>query len=331
MNKPLYIFLYILVTLCCKVNAQTEYITNGSFEQIDSCYGNTAGPIFDIFAWSGCKGWSNPKAGTPDLWCQSPITWTVVPPSITTIGFQYPRTGNNMAGIVQILAPLNSYYGEYIQNKLIKTLKKDYLYTIEFYLSKGFSECTMSQIGVKFFNTKYFNPSLPYWFTHTVADAENSRNNFITDTLGWQKISLQYIANGTENYMVIGGFADSVDLFFAKPDLTFCDTTGSIYPAVYFFVDDVSVIEQESEILIPNVFTPNNDGTNDIWYIDLSRYKETKSAIYNRWGNKIYETDNLILKWDGRTTSGEPCHDGTYFYIIQTEDKTYKGYIQLIR
>jgi len=318
---------------CWEAKTQTDYITNGSFEKIDSCYGTTAGPSFDIYAWSGCSGWSNPKAGTPDLWCQSPITWTVVPPAIPTIGFQYPKTGNNMAGLFQGFSSNNSYYGEYIQNKLINTLKKDYMYSIEFYLSKGFSPCTISQIGVKFFTAKYYDPSLPYWYTNTISDVENSRNTFILDTLGWQKISLQYKANGTENYIIIGSFADSLDLIFVKPDLTLCDSSGGIYPSVYFFIDDVSVIEQEfeGEVLIPNVFTPNNDKSNDVWYCDLSSSEKVNCTIYNRWGLKVFETSNNVIAWDGLTAAGTECIDGIYFYCIETETEKYKGHIQLLR
>ncbi len=122
-NKSFYIFIFVIL-FCYKAKTQTEYITNGSFEQIDSCYGNTAGIGFDIFEWSGCNGWSNPRMSSTDLWCQNPIIGTVVPPYIPTIGYQNAKTGSNMAGILVGIGPKNSYYGEYIQNKLLSTLKK---------------------------------------------------------------------------------------------------------------------------------------------------------------------------------------------------------------
>ncbi len=81
---------------------------------------------------------------------------------------------------------------------------------------------------------------------------------------------------------------------------------------------------------IPNIFTPNNDDVNDQWKIIFPRgYLLQEMAIYNRWGTLIYERKNLSfnieafasITWDGRTTSGEECTAGVYFYILQYIDK----------
>ncbi len=328
MNKPFYIFLF-LILFCCKAKTQTEYITNGSFEQIDSCYGAAAGIGFDVFSWTGCKGWSIPIKSSSDLWCENPKIGSVSPPLVPSCGYQYARTGQNYAGI---LLGDNGYanYREYIQNKLTQTLKINKTYNIEFYLSKGVIPCTTNNFGVKFFNNKYVDMST-YWLTNIQPDVENDVINFIIDTLGWQKVSMKYKANGTENYIVIGCFADSAKLNISSD----CDTSGfgSYIPGIgYFFIDDVSIKEKENQTpIIPNVFTPNNDSKNDIWFCDFSGYEKVNTIIYNRWGNNIYESSTQIVQWNGRTTSGEECVDGIYFYTIETETEKYKGHIQLIR
>ena len=298
-----------------------EYITNGSFEQIDSCYGSVASIGFDVFAWAGCKGWSIPIKSSSDLWCENGKVGIISPPLIPSCGYQNPRTGANMAGI---LIGDNGYanYREYVQNKLTQTLKINKNYTIEFYLSKGVMPCTTNQFGVKFFNTKH-NDATTYWLTNLTPDAENDETNFITDTLGWQKVSLSYRANGTENYIVIGCFADSLHLTLESG----CDTSGigvSYIPGLgYFFIDDVSIIEKEMPEL-PNVFSPNGDGANDIWKAEFD--EDVTFFIYNRWGNKVYEQKEKNIYWNGTN-----YNDGIYYYIINSNQYNYKGFIQLIK
>lgn len=103
--------------------------------------------------------------------------------------------------------------------------------------------------------------------------------------------------------------------------------------------DTVTVIIEvfgESSILIPNVFTPNGDGSNDFFSVFGENLIEVKGEIFNRWGQKMFAWDNVNGKWDGRTLSGNEVPDGTYFYIIEAkgvDGKEYfeKGTLSLIR
>lgn len=72
----------------------------------------------------------------------------------------------------------------------------------------------------------------------------------------------------------------------------------------------------ESTILIPNVFTPNNDGQNDVFTVKGTNLESVTGQIFNRWGQKMFEWDGVKGYWDGRTLSGNEVPDGTYFYII---------------
>lgn len=85
----------------------------------------------------------------------------------------------------------------------------------------------------------------------------------------------------------------------------------------------------EEELFIPNVFSPNGDGVNDLFTIEGLQQGDEVS-IYNRWGTKVYEFVNLNDGWDGRITAGEKCSEGIYYYYIKrksTENK--KGFIHL--
>lgn len=91
---------------------------------------------------------------------------------------------------------------------------------------------------------------------------------------------------------------------------------------------------------IPNVFTPNDDGVNDVWQFNLGKENTLENiSIYNRWGNIIEDLNtqtNSWIRWDGRTTSGIACSEGIYFYIleyknIRNETFTKNGFLHLFR
>lgn len=86
---------------------------------------------------------------------------------------------------------------------------------------------------------------------------------------------------------------------------------------------------------IPNVFTPNADGTNDAFTITNSGLKGLKVDIFDRWGVKVYEWSGPSGGWDGRTTSGQMAVDGTYYYVATMTDYAdkvteAKGFVQLL-
>ncbi len=107
----------------------------------------------------------------------------------------------------------------------------------------------------------------------------------------------------------------------------------------------VTVIENCNTLIeIPNVFTPNSDGKNDTFYFSLpANSTNINFTIFNRWGNMIHSERSISSPsgrlggaWTGRTTSGEECSDGVYFYVLQytdAKDELIKknGYITLIR
>lgn len=81
-------------------------------------------------------------------------------------------------------------------------------------------------------------------------------------------------------------------------------------------------------LTIPNVMTPNGDQANQYFEItNLSYFKDSHLIIFNRWGRKVFESDDYDNKWDGRD-----CSDGTYFYVLILNDgKSYNGTITLLR
>lgn len=86
--------------------------------------------------------------------------------------------------------------------------------------------------------------------------------------------------------------------------------------------------------IIPNTFTPNNDGKNDELKFDNLILSNCK--IYDRWGLLIKEMNETDASWNGKNKNGEPCSDGVYFYILSGKaecggEMSKTGFIQIIR
>jgi gliding motility-associated-like protein len=92
----------------------------------------------------------------------------------------------------------------------------------------------------------------------------------------------------------------------------------------------------EVQYSIPNVFTPNGDGTNDYFIITATGLRDFHCEIYDRWGVLIAEWNDAAGGWDGHTTSGMEATDGVYYYIMRLTDYSdkvteEKGFVHLIR
>jgi gliding motility-associated-like protein len=78
------------------------------------------------------------------------------------------------------------------------------------------------------------------------------------------------------------------------------------------------IYSNNCKVGLPNVFTPNEDGLNDKFMVatdtDLQRFNLT---IYNRWGEKTFETTNIQSGWDGTGRNGDLSNSGVYFYILK--------------
>jgi large repetitive protein len=95
------------------------------------------------------------------------------------------------------------------------------------------------------------------------------------------------------------------------------------------------IVFDEVSILIPNVFSPNGDGINDIFYIKNTGLKEVQCEIFDRWGLKVAGFEGVNGGWDGFSFAGVRSHDGVYFYLLRIvtatgEQKEFNGYFHLL-
>lgn len=82
--------------------------------------------------------------------------------------------------------------------------------------------------------------------------------------------------------------------------------------------DPITIIISESSLNVPNAFSPNGDGINDVFRVTYKSLIEFNAYIFNRWGQRIYSWNlsNIDEGWDG-TKGGTPVKDGVYFIVIQ--------------
>ena len=85
----------------------------------------------------------------------------------------------------------------------------------------------------------------------------------------------------------------------------------------------IMYIEPEFTIYIPNAFTPDGDGINDSFAPQGVEFTDFEMEIFNRWGESIYQTNNLDKPWVGRPNGGSEILEGVYVYKIRVED--FKG------
>lgn len=87
----------------------------------------------------------------------------------------------------------------------------------------------------------------------------------------------------------------------------------------------------EPNIFLPNVFSPNGDGVNDWFKIMYEGSEKPSLIIFDRWGEKVFETNENPLIWDGKRTNGTKAKEGIYFYVLTIGDKKIQGNVSLVR
>ena len=208
-----------------------------------------------------------------------------------------------------------------MQIGLTEPLKDGRLYEVSFFINNPKAQFCVNSVGALFTGSQLnMNHDQVISMTPQVS---SDPGVFFCDTLFWQHVKGTFIATGGESYLTIG-------IFKQLPELLVSDYYGNPipdFPSVYLYIDDVSVTEMGLEI--PNIFTPNKDGVNDVYYLDLKSVGATKAEIYNRWGNTVTTAEN-VLSWDG-TLNGHDCSEGVYFVRIYFEDNIVNGFIQLVK
>ena len=131
-----------------------------------------------------------------------------------------------------------------------------------------------------------------------------------------------------------------VFVFLFTPPLLHCQVSNDDNEIKYRIVaysNEINFVISESNttlikkieflsLYIPNAFTPDGDGINDLFFAKGVNISEFNIKIYNRWGEKIFESDNMLEAWDG-TYNNLPAPQGSYVFSIFAHDNSSNEYI----
>jgi gliding motility-associated-like protein len=97
----------------------------------------------------------------------------------------------------------------------------------------------------------------------------------------------------------------------------------------------VTSLPQILSSMVPNVFTPNGDGANDVFRISENDLNEFSIKIFNRWGNIVFDAQSSLASWDGKSKN-VAVTDGVYYWVAQYRDcnghrQEQAGFLHLMR
>ncbi|TSA51200.1 MAG: hypothetical protein D4R43_01115 [Sphingobacteriales bacterium] len=189
-------------------------------------------------------------------------------------------------------------------------------------------------------------------YTLFITDAfgcENSKSINVVQpgilSISFDVVNADYgINNGSATAFASGGTSPFTFVWATNPAQT-GQTISNLGPGTYHVTvtdangctaeGEVIIIITGSEMWIPNVFSPNGDGTNDQFLVIGRNMSQLLVRIYNRWGEMVYESNSLKKGWDGMY-KGLPSALGVYVYYVEADffdgnKKTAKGNLTLIR
>jgi gliding motility-associated-like protein len=134
--------------------------------------------------------------------------------------------------------------------------------------------------------------------------------------------------NVMEEYSVLSGRSKEIEFSpNDSEDKIMRVRAESLSPVPEFTYSNAIITQLNTEMFLPNAFTPDNDGLNDLFVAKGPKVFNFKMEIYNRWGGLIFVTDDNFNGWDG-TFNDEEAPEGTYIYKIYFEDAEMRSYDQ---
>lgn len=94
-------------------------------------------------------------------------------------------------------------------------------------------------------------------------------------------------------------------------------------------LSNIVCVDNCPDYKLPNTFTPNMDGSNELFVPIVNRFIETIDfQVYNQWGNLVFESTDPLILWNGTTENGKEVPDGTYYYTCRVIEQRVTGNIE---
>jgi gliding motility-associated-like protein len=313
------------------VSFSQNLIPNGDFEEYSQLPTNVAQIYY-------CNSWSEPSGGDPDFYNSNSIGNVNLPNSF--YAKVYPYSGNSIIGLYT--GTLN--YREYLTAELVSLLEIGEKYTLSFAITNGspikFSGYSSNNFGFFFSDHYIYNSSYDYVLLDAPIPAvalpvepQIEITEEIWDT-NWRVYSFEFIPDKAYQYIFIGNFRDDIHTTVTEHVVTFPHQNNG----AYYFIDKIELTKVSKEVLLemPNVFTPDQDGVNDLFVpVKAQNIASSSLTIINRWGEVVFESSDIQQGWDGMY-KGNFLTDGVYFWKLDyegTNKQTYHktGTVSLVR
>ena len=94
-------------------------------------------------------------------------------------------------------------------------------------------------------------------------------------------------------------------------------------------LSNIVCVDNCPEYQLPNTFTPNGDGSNELFVPIVNRFIQTVDfQVYNQWGNRVFVSTDPKIEWDGTTGNGKNVPDGTYYYTCRVIEQRVTGNVE---
>jgi gliding motility-associated-like protein len=192
---------------------------------------------------------------------------------------------------------------------------------------------TSNYVGTATVEVTFENTSENYDYANNPGYNGNNTNSDVDTLFTW------YFTDADDNTEIIHteSLAPIVKDYLSEGLYTVClEVEENLNHCIDSTCIEIQIYD-EPELIQANVFTPDGDGTNDYFYFPNQAIVDFSAVITDRWGNVVFEFNNIDTKWDGTNMkNGKMCTDGTYFYVYDGESSNgtkYKGQgtVQIIR
>jgi gliding motility-associated-like protein len=201
-----------------------------------------------------------------------------------------------------------------------------------------------------------FNPSQATVGNNTISYTYTANNGCIKDITQTISVLPYPVVNAGGNKVILEGNSVTLNASSSMPGninwspasfLTFANTLQPIakpnntikYTLTVTASNgckgtDTAQVKVLKNIKIPNCFTPNGDGINDVWVIDgLNQFTEAEVKVFNRQGAEVYNSKGYNTPWNG-TINGKKLPMATYYYVILLNDgfrnNPFTGWVQIL-
>jgi gliding motility-associated-like protein len=352
-----FILLLFPVISVAQTGCPTLYVSY-SYHCGDDSVALFAASGFDVYAWSPATGLSDPNVQNPLAATGSGITYTVTASSFSG-GTELVVNGDMSSGnsgftsgqtYSTTYSPCNYYvasqwFGSMFPFITDHTPTADNMYMSVDGCSSGPTVLWEETIPV-------IDPGTTYNFTFWATKADQVQpifemhmiGNVTGDVIENVYTGLPYMgvnawdqygitgwnsgANASVTIRIINNETNGYGNDFGLDDFSF---HGTCTKSTIIRIPDAGNV---SETIVPNVFTPNADGENDLFRFADMTVKSCK--IYDRWGLLMKELTEQDAVWDGKNRKSAACPDGVYFYILEGENScgqqvNTSGFVQLVR